>query len=125
MEGSTELSVFDKHLNQLSVTSSESAGAFSKSDGTSFQGTLAEGRTGQSPHKNWLLLAFAKRVIDGDAKPHETAFMTALMAADIPEWMPSDELGNVINTVSFLSCIREMDASDLIEAAAIKRRGGE
>ena len=62
----------------------ETMGAFTASDCMRVDGTLADGRIGQSPLKNQLLLDFARRVVDGDAKPHETAYMCALMAADIP-----------------------------------------
>lgn len=65
--------------------SSEAAGAFSRSESIRIEGMAAEGRTGQSSAKNRVLLAFAWRIVDGFAKPHETAFMTALLAADIPE----------------------------------------
>ena len=110
--------------NQFSASSANTAGSFSETDDVSFQGTLAQGRADQSPHKNWLLLAFAKRVIDGDAKPHETAFMTALMAADIPAEAQGDCMSGVVNTIAFINCINEMDSETLIEAA-IHAKGGE
>lgn len=104
--------------------STETAGALSESSGIGLDGTLAEGRGGQSPHKNWLLLAFAKRVADGDAQPHETAFMTALMAADIPAEPLDDRVGDVVNTVTLLKALRDLDASALVEALAGHVRDG-
>lgn len=76
---------FDKHPDRFSVDSSKAAGAFSESGGVNLCGTLAQGRTDQSSLKNHVLLAFAWRIVDGLAEPHETAFMTALLAADIPD----------------------------------------
>lgn len=79
------MSELNKHRSQLSVDSSKAAGALSESESIVICGTLAEGRTCQSQAKNRVLLAYAQRIVDGLAEPHETAFMTALLAADIPE----------------------------------------
>lgn len=97
--------------NIVRSCSEETAGAFSRSETVHVEGTAAEGRTGQSACKGWLLLLFAKRVADGLAKPHETAFMTALMAADIPQMTTEEEVRSVANAVSALEMVGSMDAS--------------
>ena len=79
------MSDLEKNPSRFSVDSSKTAGAFAEAKSIGICGTIAEGRTCQSNYKNRVLIAFAWRVVEGLAEPHETAFMTALLAADIPE----------------------------------------
>lgn len=75
----------DQLIHTVSVAATAVAGAFSESESVNMDGTLAEGRTSQSTEKNRLLLAFARRIVDGAAKPFEVTYMLALMAADMPD----------------------------------------
>lgn len=85
MEGNRRMGDTATNQSRFSVDSSKAAGHLSESESIGIRGTIAEGRTCQSEAKNRVLLAYAWRIVDGLAKPHETAFMTALLAADIPE----------------------------------------
>ena len=105
--------------SRLSATSTRTAGSLSEIDGMDLHGTVADGRTGQSACKNWLLLAFANRVASGIAKPYETAFMAALLAADIPSKPLSEEACDVANAIALLASIETMDSDGAAENARI------
>ena len=52
----------------------------------------------QSPMKHWAMLAYAWRISCGMAKPHESAFMTMLANADIPQ---TDEMNDADMALRF------------------------
>lgn len=72
-------------MDGIVITSvSKVTGTFSESEETCLTEPLAHGREMQSREKSDVLLRFANRICDGDAKPVEVAYMLALMAQDIP-----------------------------------------